>query len=164
MTTEFCIFDFIFGFATAVVIIFTLFVGAYYYLKHTRWKNSNIQGYLDLIPDLSDEQRLKVQNIRQTFLPRVERIRQDLCRFRIALARALFSQTTDRDKVDSIAQEILKAQSALEQEVIDHIIEEKELLSPAQQKKFFDIVLDQFAHGGLGVHDIKQRGKSWRIL
>ncbi|MGC9964651.1 MAG: periplasmic heavy metal sensor [Syntrophobacteraceae bacterium] len=150
---------FLFGFATALVIVTVFILVFYYYLKHTRWNNSNIKGYLDLIPDLSDEQRLKVQGIRQTFLPRVERIKQDLCRLRIVLAKALFSEITDRDKVHSIAQEILKSQSELEQEVIDHIIEEKELLSPRQQKKFFDIILDQFAHGGLGVHDIKQRRK-----
>ncbi|MGA2400184.1 MAG: periplasmic heavy metal sensor [Syntrophobacteraceae bacterium] len=151
---------FLLGFATALAIVIVFILVSYYYLKRTRWKNSNIKGYLDLIPDLSDEQRLKVQSIRQTFLPGVERIRQDLCRLRIALAKALFSEPIDRGKVHSIAQEILKCQSQLEQEVCDHIIEEKELLSPRQQKKFFDIILDQFAHGGLGVHDVKPRGKS----
>jgi hypothetical protein len=60
-------------------------------------------------------------------LPRVQRIRQDLCRFGIALANALFSENTDRDRVHAIARDILKSQSELEQEVIDHIIEEKEL-------------------------------------
>lgn len=151
---------FLLGFATALAIITVFILVSYYYLKQTRWKNSDIKGYLDLIPDLSDEQRFKVQSIRQTFLPKVDRIRQDLCRLRIDLAKALFSEPTDRGKVHFIAQEILKCQSELEQEVIDHIIEEKELLSPRQQKRFFDIILDQFAHGGLGVHDIRQRRRS----
>jgi hypothetical protein len=71
-------FDFIFGFATALVIIFTLFLGAYYYLKHTRWKYTNIKGYMDLIPDLTEEQRTRVQEIRLSFLPHVEKIRQEL--------------------------------------------------------------------------------------
>jgi hypothetical protein len=68
-----------------------------------QWKNSNIKGYLDLIPDLSDEQRLKVHEIRQTFLPKAEKIRQDLCKLRIALAKVLFSEPTDRAKVHSAA-------------------------------------------------------------
>ena len=157
MATGLFMLDFIFGFATAVVIIFALFTGAYYYLKHTRWKYTNIKGYLDLIPDLTEDQRRKVQEIRLSFLPNVEKIRQELCTKRVSLARELFSEPVDRDKVHSVAQEILKCQSELELEVIDHIIEEKELLSPGQQRKFFDIILDQFAHGGLGVHDIKQR-------
>jgi hypothetical protein len=151
---------FLLGFAAGLAAFAVFLLVFYYYLRHVRRNSSNIKGYLDLIPDLSDEQRLKVQSIRQTFLPRVERIRQDLCRLRIALANALFSEITDRDKVHSVAQEILKSQSELEQEVIDHIMEEKELLSPRQQKRFHDIILEQFAHGGLGVHDIKQRRKS----
>ena len=159
MATGFFMFDFIFGFASAVVIIFALIIGAYYFLKHTRWKDKNIKGYLDLIPDLTEEQRLKVHSIRQTFLPKVERIRQDLCRLRISLAKALFSEPADTNRVHSIAREILKSQSELELEVIDHIIVEKELLNPGQRAKFFEIILEQFAQGGLGVHDIKQRKK-----
>lgn len=151
---------FLLGFATALIIIAALILVFYFRFKRAGRKNSNIKGYLDLIPDLSDEQRSKVQSIRKTFLPRVERIRQDLCRLRVVLANALFSEITDRDKVRSIGQEILRSQAELEQEVIDHIIEEKELLSPRQQRRFFDIILDQFAHGGLGVHDIRQKRKS----
>jgi hypothetical protein len=39
-------------------------------------------------------------------------------------------------------------------------LEEKEILDPMQQKRFYDIILDQFAHGGLGVHDVKGRRKT----
>ncbi|MGO9372414.1 MAG: Spy/CpxP family protein refolding chaperone [Syntrophobacteraceae bacterium] len=152
-------FDFIFGFATAVVVILAFFVGAYYYLKHTRWKYTNIKGYMDLIPDLTEDQRRRVQDIRLSFIPHVEKIRQELCMKRISLARALFSEPTDEKRVHLIAQSILECQSELEREVIEHILEEKELLNPEQQRRFYDIILQQFAHGGLGVHDIKQERK-----
>ncbi len=157
MATESFIFDFILGFATALFAVFILFAGAYCYLKKTRWKHANIKGYLDLIPDLTEEQRRKVQTIRSDFLPCVEEIRQELCRNRISLAQALFAEPTNRERVNSVAQSILKNQSELEMKVIEHILEEKELLNPAQQRKFYDIILQQFAHGGLGVHDIKQQ-------
>jgi len=157
MAIGFFMFDFIFGFATALVIIFTLFLGAYYYLKHTRWKYTNIKGYMDLIPDLTEEQRTRVQEIRLSFLPHVEKIRQELCMKRVALARALFSEPTDKKRAHLIARSILECQSELELEVIEHILEEKTLLSPEQQRNFYDIILQQFAQGGLGVHDIKQR-------
>jgi hypothetical protein len=147
---------FIFGFLTAVVIVAVVVVS---FLKGRR-NPSNIKGYLDLIPDLSDEQRLKVQTIRHTFLPKVEKIRQDLCGYRYDLAKALFSEPADRGRVQSISQAIIRCQSELEQEVIDHIIEEKELLSPKQQERFFEIILEQFAQGGLGVHDVKRRRSS----
>jgi hypothetical protein len=154
--------DFIFGFAAAVIIIFTSLAGAYYYLKHTGRKDKNIKGYLDLIPDLTGEQRRRVQEIRSRFLPHVEKIRQELCMKRVSLARALFSEPTDKERVHLIAQSILECQSELELEVIEHILEEKTLLSREQQRKFYDIILEQFAQGGLGVHDIKQRIKFQR--
>jgi len=44
---------------SALSIVLAVFVGSYYYLKHTRWKHSNIKGYLDLIPDLTGDQRQK---------------------------------------------------------------------------------------------------------
>jgi hypothetical protein len=147
---------FIFGFLSAVVMVAVIISALY--LK-SRQNSPRIKGYLDLIPGLSDEQRLKVQNIRRTFLPNVERIRQDLCGYRFELAKALFSEPTDRDRVQFISQIIIKCQSELEREVIEHIIEEKELLNSKQQKRFFEIILEQFAHGGLGVHDVNQQRK-----
>jgi hypothetical protein len=150
---------FFFGFAAALLLVLVVFAVTYHYLKRTRWRTSNIKGYLDLIPDLTEEQRERVREIRTTFLPKVEKIRQGLCEKRVVLAEVLFSQPSDRSKVHSVVQEILRYQSELEHEVVEHILEEKEILSPAQQKKFYDIILDQFAHGGLGVHDIRGRRK-----
>jgi len=72
----------------------------------------------------------------------------------MALARALFSESADRSGVHSAAQDILKCQSELEHAVIEHILEEKEILTESQRLDFFHIILQQFAQGGLGVHDI----------
>ncbi len=155
MALEFFLLGFLAAFAVVAIIILA-------HLKSKRKASGiiGIKGYLDLIPDLSEEQRLKVQSIRQTFLPRVEKIRQDLCGYRFELAKALFSDPTDRDRVQSISRAIVKCQSELEQEVIEHIIEEKELLSAKQRKRFHEIILDQFAHGGLGIHDVRQQRKT----
>jgi Spy/CpxP family protein refolding chaperone len=151
--------SFLFGFMTALALVLAAFAGSYCYLKRTRWKHSNIKGYLDLIPDLTPEQRQRVQDIRESFLPKVERIRGDLCQKRTTLARALFSESADRSRVHQVAEDILKCQSELEHAVIEHILEEKEILNEKQRLDFFNIILQQFAHGGLGVHDVKARRK-----
>ena len=84
------------------------------------------QGLIsDLIPDLTMEQRQRVQDIREIFLPKVEQIRQDLCEKRMTLARVLFSESADRSRVHSAQNDILKCQSELEHAVIEHILEEK---------------------------------------
>lgn len=144
-------------------VMTALFLGAiilgavYMRLKRKPEKGEPIQGYLDLIADLSQEQRLQVQEIRRTFLPRVEGIREQLRLKRAELADLLFAEPTERPVIQAVADEILRHQSELEKEVIEHILEEKALLSASQRRKFFQIIVDQFSTGGLGVHDIKSR-------
>ncbi len=74
---------------------------------------------------------------------------------RSELAELLFSEPSDRARITRVAQSILERQSELEHEVIEHILEEKELLSASQKRRFYDIIVDQFSWGGLGVHDLR---------
>jgi hypothetical protein len=150
-------YSFFAGFLTALFLVAAVLVSLYFISRRNRANPSNIQGYLDLIPDLSQKQRERVQEIRQTFLPKVHGIRQNLRRGRTELARCLFSEPTVRKEIDEVAKQILDHQSELEREVIEHILEEKELLTPSQKKRFYEIIVDQFASGGLGVHDMKGR-------
>jgi len=146
------------GFITTLVLTAAVLYGFYAYSRRNRTDVSNIKGYLDLIPDLSKEQREKVQEIRRVFLPEVQGIREDLRRERAELAKLLFTDPPDKAKIEAVSQRILLHQSDLENEVINHILEEKELLSASQQKRFYEIIVEQFASGGLGVHDVRARG------
>jgi Spy/CpxP family protein refolding chaperone len=145
------------GVVTALAVAAAALLALYFYLKSTRHKPP-VKGYLDLIPDLTAEQKAAVQDIRHTFLPKVARIRDDLRRERAELAKLLFADPPDRDRIYAIARQILLHQSDLESEVIEHILEEREILSPSQQRRFCEIIVEQFSSGGLGVHDV--RGKS----
>jgi hypothetical protein len=145
------------GFLTALVLAAAVFYGLYSYSRRNRTHGANMKGYLDLIPDLSTEQREMVQEIRRTFLPRVHGIRQDLQRERAELARVLFSDPPDRGRIYEVAKFILDHQAELEREVIEHILEEQELLSSSQKRKFYEIIVDQFSSGGLGVHDVRAK-------
>jgi len=149
--------SFFLGFISASVFVAVALAAVYFHLKQSRNSPSGIKGYLDLIPDLTEDQRALVQEIRHTFLPKVGRIRENLRRERKELARLLFVDPLDRNRIQAIARQILLHQSDLENEVIEHILEEKEILSPAQQRKFYEIIVEQFSSGGLGVHDV--RGK-----
>jgi hypothetical protein len=40
-------------------------------------------------------------------------------------------------------------------ELIEHILEEQELLNPSQRRRFYQIIVAQFSSGGLGVHDMR---------
>ena len=148
---------FLAGFVAALVLAMVIMAITYAYLKRTRGKPKNIVGYLDLIPDLTEGQRNQVQEIRQVFLPKVDNIRQSLYMKRAELADLLFIEPVDKKKIYAAAEQILHHQSELENEVIEHILEERELLSPSQKRKFYDVIVQQFATGGLGVHDVKGR-------
>jgi len=143
------------GFGTAVIIMLAVMVLIFFRMKKKRKSREAIKGYLDLIPDLNPIQQEQLSRIRSTFLPRVAGIRRSLRESRAELADLLFEEPADRTKIDAVAGEIMARQSELEKEVIEHILEEKELLSPAQQRKFYEIIVDQFASGSLGVHDVR---------
>jgi hypothetical protein len=150
-------YSFFAGFLTALFLVAAVLFGLYYFSRRNRANLPNIQGYLDLIPDLSQKQRERVQEIRRTFLPKVQGIRQNLRRERAELARRLFCEPMVKDEIYEVAKQILDHQSELEREVIEHILEEQELLTPSQKKRFYEIIVEQFAAGGLGVHDLKRR-------
>ena len=148
---------FAFGFITALLLVVIVLTAVYCRLKRIRKKEADIKGYLDLIPDLTKRQRDQVQEIRSVFLPKVEGIRKDLRLKRAELADLLFAEPTDGPRIKATAEQIIRHQAELEDEVIEHILEEKEILSPAQKRKFHEIIVKQFSAGGLGVHDIKAR-------
>ncbi len=147
--------SFFLGFLSALFFASVSLTAVYFRLKRSRDRRRAIKGYLDLIPDLTAEQKAQVQEIRSTFLPRVGQIRENLRRERTELARRLFADPPDRNRIRAVAQQILTHQAELENEVIEHILEERELLSPSQQRKFHEIIMEQFSSGGLGVHDVR---------
>jgi len=146
--------SYISGFMTALLLGGIIFAAISIRLKRKNEKGKPVKGYLDLIPDLSQEQHLRVQEIRRTFLPKVEGIRNQLRLKRAELADLLFAEPAERPAIEAVADTILRHQSELEREVIEHILEEKALLSASQKRRFYQIILDQFSAGGLGVHDI----------
>jgi len=118
---------------------------------YARMRQKPIRGYLDLI-DLTDEQKRQVEDIRRDFLPKVAGIRQSLRDNRLKLNDLLFAESPDMTSIAKISNKISDLQSKLEQEVIDHILQEKELLSPEQKRAFYQVIRNEFEKGGLGVH------------
>ncbi len=145
--------SFFVGFFSASALI-----GLYLYIaKRANPSPKRIQGYLDLIPSLTADQKAKLEDIRKVFFPKVAQIREDLRSKRSVLADLLFSDVIDKPAIAEKMEEITALQINLEKEVIDHILEEKVLLTPEQQTQFYRIIIDQFGAGGLGVHGVGGR-------
>jgi len=118
-----------------------------------------IRGYLDLIA-LTNEQKRQVEDIRRDFLPKVEGIRQSLRGNRLQLNELLFAEVPDLKTIAEKSNEISVLQAKLEREVIDHILQEKELLSPEQKREFYQVIRNEFEKGGLGVHGEQRAGNN----
>jgi Spy/CpxP family protein refolding chaperone len=110
-----------------------------------------IRGYLDLIK-LTNDQKKQVEEIRKGFLPEVAGVRQSLRQKRLELSDLLFAESPDSQAIEAKSKEISMLQRDLEKKVIDHILQEKDLLSPEQKKKFHEVIRSEFEGGGLGVH------------
>jgi len=142
------------GFLVGIIFGASAACGTIYGVK--KWCRREIRGYLDLI-NLTADQRHKVEKIREGFLPRVAGIRQELRRRRMHLADLLFSTPLDHEEIRAAVEEISGLQLKLEQEVIEHIIEENEILTLEQQSRFHGVIIEQFRGGGLGIHDVPGR-------
>ncbi|HBD10372.1 MAG TPA: hypothetical protein DCZ69_19150, partial [Syntrophobacteraceae bacterium] len=57
--------SFIYGFLSALVLICLGLAAIYATLRKNRQRQANIKGYLDLIPDLTGNQRAQLQEIRR---------------------------------------------------------------------------------------------------
>ena len=126
-------------------------------LRTTRHKP--IRGYLDLI-NLTEEQKRQVEEIRKDFLPEVAETRQALRQRRLELNDMLFAEQTDMRAIEDKSAEIIRLQSELEGKVIDHILQEKDILSAEQKRQFHEVIRGEFERGGLGVHG--ERGNAER--
>jgi Spy/CpxP family protein refolding chaperone len=126
---------------------------------YARMRQKTIRGYLDLIT-LTEEQKRQVEDIRSDFLPKVAGIRHSLRDNRLRLNDLLFVESPDVKLIAEKSSEISALQARLEQEVIDHILQEKNLLSPEQKKEFYRVIRTEFEKGGLGVHGEQRMGSA----
>jgi Spy/CpxP family protein refolding chaperone len=117
-----------------------------------RWKcgsGSNTCGgcapgeYICQQLSLSDSQRQSVEACRKVFTEGIGQKREILNHKRNELVDLISQPAPNPEKIDSLLQEIGTAQTELEKDVVNHILHEKGLLDPEQQKKFLNLIKGQ---------------------
>jgi len=111
----------------------------------------------------------KMRGLRRSLLREIDPIRDELMTKREELVNLLSIEETDRSGIDKKLSEINGLQSQIQYTVIDHLLREKEFLTPSQQKQYFDLISkrlcqDWFPMGrgpgrGMGMRDGSGRGK-----
>jgi Spy/CpxP family protein refolding chaperone len=89
---------------------------------------------------LSDSQKQNMEVCRKVFSEDIDQKRGILNHKRNELVELISQPTPEAEKIDSLLVEIGNAQTELEKDVVNHILHEKGLLNPEQQKKFLDLI------------------------
>jgi len=96
---------------------------------------------------LTDDQVAKIKTFRETFDLNIETLSYRMKEKRLDLVKELMAQAPDSVRIERILQQVDSLQAALQREVVKHLLLEKEIFTPEQQKKFFSIVLERFSVG-----------------
>jgi len=97
------------------------------------------QGFRDRL-NLTAEQEARMNAAREELFRQVAEIRQRLTAERETLADLLAATAPDRNTIDLHLDRITQLQRQLQQHVIDHVFEEKEVLSREQRETFNEVI------------------------
>jgi len=89
---------------------------------------------------LSKAQISEMESFRKNLDPKMEEIKKELREKRIQLVDYLIKSEEDREKINIKLSEIEFLQTELQKIVIDHMLQEKKILSAEQQEIFFSII------------------------
>lgn len=95
--------------------------------------------------DLSSEQVAQLQTLRLALHAELDLLSARIVGERRGLARALRDEPFDSARVNRLVDSVSTLQSAAQRRMILHIRSVKTFLTPEQQEKFFEIVLERFS-------------------
>ncbi|HAK88365.1 MAG: hypothetical protein A2077_06875 [Nitrospirae bacterium GWC2_46_6] len=143
----------------ALLLIAVVFISAWLWINRApALKFRPVKGYLDMI-SLSSDQKQRVDAVRKDFFPKLDGIRQKLRIKRLQLNDLIFSSKPDMKTIEDKTREIASLQTELEKEVVNHILQEKEILMPEQNKQFYMIIKKEFEKDGLWMHGVRKAQK-----
>jgi Spy/CpxP family protein refolding chaperone len=112
-------------------------------------------GFMHRELGLSDEQAAQWKSLREKFQTNLARLRPALQAKRVELVQLVAAPEPDRARIDAVAAEIQALQAELQKECIQHLLDEKKILNPEQQRKFLETIrarlLDSESHHGTNV-------------
>lgn len=133
--------------------------------SHREGKHSPM-GFLGKELSLSQSQAREMESLRKALEPKMEEIRKKLTEKRVQLVNLLMESELDLEKINIQISEIESSQTELQKLVIEHLIQEKRILSLEQQKRFFAIISKRLCpegrHQGEGLLPMTEKSKEER--
>ena len=98
--------------------------------------------------DLSKEQLAHMQNARDRFLRDLNEIGNDIIKRQIETMDLIAANSVDRRAIEKKFEEIQLLQQSMHQRVVEHLLEHKQILTPAQREKFFEVLKSRIRDQG----------------
>jgi len=92
--------------------------------------------------NVTDEQWQRIEPHIAEFRRRAQVIHAEMNRSRAELIDLIASDEPDRQAITAKEEKIRAGQQRMQQLVVDHLLAEKQVLTAEQQKKFFELILD----------------------
>ena len=142
-------------FVVSIILITIINLSAFGTYIYNRWRHSKIiycsstdtasHGcYMKRCLGISDEQASNLDVLEKTYKPKVEALSSMMKEKRIELVKELMKEKPDSMRIRQILREVDSLQAQMQREVVERLIEEKRILTPEQQEKFFSLVLGKF--------------------
>jgi Spy/CpxP family protein refolding chaperone len=106
------------------------------------------------ILNLNPIQKTKLAKIEKKFSQELLDLRKDLLDKRMNLCQMMMDPKADKEKYYRKMDEICKEQMIQQRKTVDHFMDIKNILSPQQQNKFFNIIMQEMCQGhqmGMGM-------------
>lgn len=90
--------------------------------------------------DLSKEQRKQIEDARDRFLSALNEIGYRIISRNVELIDLIAADSVDRRAIDTKLGEIHSLQQSMQQQIVQHLLQDKKILTPAQRRKFFGVL------------------------
>ncbi|OQB21689.1 MAG: zinc resistance protein [candidate division BRC1 bacterium ADurb.Bin183] len=139
---------------------FTLVLGAYGFLKKNavRRASADTGNFEKETLQLTNEQNIKKDELHKKMCADIQPLREISSQKRLELMQLIAHDPADRQAIDAKLKEISKIQNDMQQRIVEHLLEMKKILTPAQQQKLFDTMCDGLCAKGMHSHCRKRAG------
>ncbi|HID93110.1 MAG TPA: periplasmic heavy metal sensor [bacterium (Candidatus Stahlbacteria)] len=118
--------------------------------QHHRAGGHSPTSFLHRELALSESQVRQMESLGRPLEQKIDRIKEELREKRAQLVDLLMEPQPNREEINVKVSEIESLQTGIQKLIIDHLLQQKEILTPEQQKKFFSIISERLCPGHQG--------------
>ena len=120
------------------VVLNIAFVAGY---SIQRFSNRPVPIYGDL--DLTETQRARLENAHRQFVEKIQSAGRNMVELHSQLIDVVAREGRNSKTLDAKLSEIRQGQGIMLQAIADHLLTEKEILSPQQRRRFFELLKER---------------------